>query len=58
MPETINALKEAGLRDHVKVIVGGAPVSESYANEIGADAYGPNASIGVERCKALSQAKA
>ena len=53
MPATIQALKEAGLRDQVKVIVGGAPVSEAYAKEIGADAYGPNASIGVERCKEL-----
>jgi 5-methyltetrahydrofolate--homocysteine methyltransferase len=53
MPETITALKEAGLRDKVKVIVGGAPVSEAYAKEIGADAYGPNAAIGVQRCKQL-----
>jgi 5-methyltetrahydrofolate--homocysteine methyltransferase len=57
MPETITALKEAGLRDSVKVIVGGAPVSEAYAKEIGADAYGPNASIGVERCKELAGVK-
>ena len=57
MPETINALKEAGLRDSVKVIVGGAPVSEAYAKEIGADGYGPNASIGVERCKELAGVK-
>ena len=41
MPATIKALKDAGLRDTVKVIVGGAPVSEAYAKEIGADAYGP-----------------
>jgi 5-methyltetrahydrofolate--homocysteine methyltransferase len=53
MPATLAALKEAGLRDQVKVIVGGAPVSEEYAKEIGADAYGPNAAIGVERCKEL-----
>jgi 5-methyltetrahydrofolate--homocysteine methyltransferase len=57
MPETINLLKEVGLRDSVKVIVGGAPVSDSYATEIGADAYGPNASIGVERCKELAGVK-
>jgi 5-methyltetrahydrofolate--homocysteine methyltransferase len=54
MPATIAALKEAGLRDGVKVIVGGAPVSEEYAREIGADDYGPNASIAVDRCKALA----
>jgi 5-methyltetrahydrofolate--homocysteine methyltransferase len=53
MPATIAALKEAGLRDSVKVIVGGAPVSEEYAREIGADDYGPNASIAVDRCKIL-----
>ena len=40
MPETIQALKDAGLRDKVKVIVGGAPVSVEWAAEIGADAYG------------------
>jgi len=39
MGEIIDALKEAGLRDKVKVIVGGAAVSEEYAREIGADAY-------------------
>jgi 5-methyltetrahydrofolate--homocysteine methyltransferase len=53
MPATIKALQEAGLRDQVKVIVGGAPVSEAYAEQIGADAYGPNASMAVERCKTL-----
>jgi methylmalonyl-CoA mutase cobalamin-binding domain/chain len=53
MPETIQALKDAGLRDSVKVIVGGAPVSVEWANEIGADAYGANASLGVTTCKEL-----
>ena len=53
MPETIQALKEAGLRDKVKVIVGGAPVSPEWAAQIGADAYGANASLGVEKCKEL-----
>jgi methylmalonyl-CoA mutase cobalamin-binding domain/chain len=53
MPETIAALKAAGLRDSVKVIVGGAPVSVDWANEIGADAYAANASLGVEKCKEL-----
>ena len=53
MPETIAALKAAGLRDSVKVIVGGAPVSVEWADEIGADAYGANASLGVEKCKEL-----
>jgi methylmalonyl-CoA mutase cobalamin-binding domain/chain len=53
MPETIQALKDAGLRDGLKVIVGGAPVSVEWATEIGADAYGANASLGVEKCKEL-----
>ncbi len=53
MPETIAALKAAGLRDSVKVIVGGAPVSVEWADEIGADAYAANASLGVEKCKEL-----
>jgi 5-methyltetrahydrofolate--homocysteine methyltransferase len=39
MGEVIEALKEAGLRDSVKVLIGGAAVSEEYAKEIGADAY-------------------
>jgi 5-methyltetrahydrofolate--homocysteine methyltransferase len=53
MPETIQMLKDAGLRDKVKVIVGGAPVSAEWAAEVGADAYGANAARGVEKCKEL-----
>jgi 5-methyltetrahydrofolate--homocysteine methyltransferase len=53
MPETIQALKDAGLRDKVKVIVGGAPVSPEWAAEVGADAYAANASLGVEKCQEL-----
>jgi 5-methyltetrahydrofolate--homocysteine methyltransferase len=37
----------------VKVIVGGAPVTQAYAEEIGADAYGANAALGVEACRDL-----
>ena len=54
MPEmkvVIDELKKAGLRDKVKVIVGGAPVTEEYAKEIGADGYGENAIEGVKICK-------
>ena len=43
MGEAIQALKENGLRDKVKVIVGGAPVSEEFAQSIGADGYGADA---------------
>jgi 5-methyltetrahydrofolate--homocysteine methyltransferase len=44
---TIEALKTAGLRDKVKVMVGGAPVTEQYAREIGADGTAPDASQAV-----------
>jgi 5-methyltetrahydrofolate--homocysteine methyltransferase len=53
MAETIAALKEAGLREQVKVMVGGAPVTAAYADEIGADGYGANAGMAVERAKEL-----
>jgi 5-methyltetrahydrofolate--homocysteine methyltransferase len=53
MSETIAALKQAGLRDSVKVMVGGAPVTAAYAEEIGADGYGANAGMAVERAKEL-----
>ena len=48
MGEVINALKEAGIRDQVTVIIGGAPVTEEFAEEIGADLYAPNAGSAVE----------
>jgi 5-methyltetrahydrofolate--homocysteine methyltransferase len=44
MQRTIEALTNAGVRDKVKVIIGGAPVTEDYANRIGADAFAPDAS--------------
>jgi len=44
MPSTIEALKQAGLRESVKVMIGGAPVTESFAQQIGADGYAPDAS--------------
>ncbi len=53
MAETIAALKDAGLRDQVKVMVGGAPVTAAFADEIGADGYGANAGMAVERAKEL-----
>ena len=58
MPATIAALTEAGLRDGLKVMVGGAPVNQGYADEIGADAYGANASLAVDKAKELLAAKA
>ena len=53
MAETLAALKEAGLRDGLKVMVGGAPVTQAWADEVGADGYGANAGMAVERAKAL-----
>lgn len=56
MPEmrnVINALREAGIRDDVKVVVGGAPVSKKYASEIGADAYAEDAGDAVNVVKDL-----
>jgi 5-methyltetrahydrofolate--homocysteine methyltransferase len=44
MGKTILALKEAGIRDQVKVIIGGAPVTDAFAQQIGADAFAPDAS--------------
>jgi 5-methyltetrahydrofolate--homocysteine methyltransferase len=53
MKTVIEALKEAGLRDQVKVIIGGAPVTDSYAQEIGADGYAADASRAVKLTKSL-----
>ena len=54
MPEMemiINRLKKIGLRNQLKIIVGGAPVSIDYSKKIGADAFGSNAIAGVNICK-------
>jgi len=54
MGETIQALKDNGLRDGVKVIIGGAPVSEEFANSIGADGYGADGFQAVAIVESLS----
>ena len=54
MAETIAALKDAGLRDSVKIMIGGAPVTQAFSDELGADGYGANAGMAVERAKALA----
>lgn len=56
MAVTIKALQEAGLRDQVKVMIGGAPVTESFAKQIGADGYSPDASSAVRLAKGLVDA--
>jgi 5-methyltetrahydrofolate--homocysteine methyltransferase len=54
MEETMKALTESGLRDKVKVIIGGAPVSEEYAKSIGADGYGADGFHAVSVIETLS----
>jgi 5-methyltetrahydrofolate--homocysteine methyltransferase len=54
MRATIEALVEAGLRDEVKIMVGGAPVTEAFAQEIGADAYAPDAASAVDSARVLT----
>ena len=51
MQGTIEAIKEAGLRDQVRIIIGGAPITKSYADEIGADGYAEDASSAVRLVK-------
>jgi len=53
MKDTIEMLEEEGLRDQVKVIVGGAPVTQEFANSIGADGYAPDAASATDLCKEL-----
>jgi 5-methyltetrahydrofolate--homocysteine methyltransferase len=53
MKETVDALKEAGLGGKVKTLIGGSPVTQSFAQSIGADGYGSNATAAVELAKAL-----
>ena len=53
MKKTIEALTEAGLRDAIKIMVGGAPVTASFAEEIGADAYAPDAASAVDVARAM-----
>ena len=53
MKLTIDAIKDAGLRDQTVVLVGGAPVTAAYASEIGADGYAPDASAAVRKAKEL-----
>ena len=53
MKTTIEALTEAGLRDHVKVIIGGAPVTAGFAKDIGADAYAADAASAVDVARGL-----
>ena len=51
MGDTIKALEEAGVRDRLKVMVGGAPVNQAFADEISADAYAPDAAAAADVAK-------
>jgi len=53
MKTTLEALHSAGVRDKVKVMIGGAPVTDQYAREIGADSYSENASAAVAAARSL-----
>ena len=53
MNEVIEILKKDGKRDKFKVLVGGAPVTQKFANDIGADGYAPDAASAVELCRKL-----
>lgn len=53
MRDTIKLLKDSGLRDKVKIIVGGAPVTQSFADSIGADGYAKDAATAVDKAKEL-----
>ena len=56
MKTAIEAIKAAGLREKVKVMIGGAPVTQQYADQIGADGYGENAAVAVSIARRLSKA--
>ncbi len=53
MKKVIDAFKETGVRDNIKIMVGGAPVTQEYADEIGADGYAPDAASAVDKAKEL-----
>jgi 5-methyltetrahydrofolate--homocysteine methyltransferase len=53
MESTIKALEEAGVRDQVKVMIGGAPVTQAFADQIGADGYASNAASAADLAKQL-----
>ena len=54
MRNTVKALTDAGLRSQVKIMVGGAPITQAFADEIGADAYTPDAGAAAEKAKELA----
>lgn len=57
MKPTVAALEEAGLRDSIKIMVGGAPVTQAFADEIGADGYGPDAASAADLARRLVEGR-
>jgi len=57
MKTVVEALKAAGLKDRVKVMIGGAPITQAYADEIGAAGYSPDAASAVDKAKELLEIK-
>jgi len=53
MRDTIKLLKESGMRDRIKIIIGGAPITQSFADSIGADGYAKDAATAVDKAKEL-----
>jgi 5-methyltetrahydrofolate--homocysteine methyltransferase len=51
---TIDEIKESGLRDQIKIIIGGAPVDQQFADEVGADGYAPDASSATHLARSLA----
>ncbi|MFA4982559.1 MAG: corrinoid protein [Candidatus Omnitrophota bacterium] len=57
MKDTIKSLKDSGLRDKVKIIVGGAPVTQEFADSIGADSYAKDAATAVDKARELIEGR-
>jgi 5-methyltetrahydrofolate--homocysteine methyltransferase len=57
MREVVDAVEKARLRPKIKIVIGGAPVTRSYADEIGADGYAPDAASGLETVRKLLGAR-
>ena len=53
MKDTVEAIEKEGLRDQVKIMIGGAPVTQKFADEIGADGYAPDAASAVDIAKTV-----
>ena len=53
MRQTVEAVVESGLRDNVKILIGGSPVTQGYADDIGADGYAPDAGSAAKMAKAM-----